>query len=873
MEQKSAAVTIDDGSDIPEPLPDDDVGTKTVANTASKGSLHDNLQAIVASKGFSVLMMTMTIYALFGDDLRLLASEKPDDAIFFGISTVALVCFTVEVALNVFVKPGYPLGFYFWLDFLSTLSLVPDIGWMWDPIVGNDDSGGSQSAALKAGRASRVGTKAGRVVRIVRLVRMVRIVKLYKMTAKGEDVDLEEDASSEPSKVGKKLTELTTRRVICIVLIMILMLPILDQSVLQEDYDPYQDFGLQQLHRMSSPYYNYTPAVSNRSLVSTEVLKYKIKEYVRNAGVLMHLKLCGDHGLGDAEGVLTGQSWITDMKFQSDVTKTYTESVNPINGWDPSKHITSVSEIRRRYRSDEVLYAGIGTAYERRGPTLTLFEVFDSNCTSEAFFSNKHNTAHRAALGIGKTLVVMVILTLGVMAFTNDAAHLVIEPIERMMSTVTRLARNPLGSTEDRGPKVGSAEAAEKHGYETMLLEKTLKKIGGLLQVGFGAAGSEIIGKNMSVDGDLDAMVPGKLITSVFGFCIIEDFTETCSYLGADITRYINTVAMMVHSNVHNYYGAANKNIGCAFLMAWKICDGRLYGLRDPRDPDQSRLPAEDLRRGRSSITISKKGAGTATADLMPQDIIDAALISFVKCHYDVHNANRSGGRFAQFNEVLRQKAVSGEVDPDDVETFREFQVHMGFGMHIGWAIEGAIGSRFKIDASYLSPNVNMSARLEAATHQFGCPILLSEWFVSELSPAARSQCRMIDRICVVGSKIPMEIWTVDVFNYDIHNFLEPSIDADGTQQKVDWDSHPHIRQMKSGMTDGWSAIFNKGVHAYLSGDWPAAIASIESALKMNPSDGPSKSLLKQMAARGNVAPDDWIREGDSRGFRQLTSK
>lgn len=44
------------------------------------------------------------------------------------------------------------------------------------------------------------------------------------------------------------------------------------------------------------------------------------------------------------------------------------------------------------------------------------------------------------------------------------------------------------------------------------------------------------------------------------------------------------------------------------------------------------------------------------------------------------------------------------------------YRVKMGFGLHVGWAIEGAIGSEFKIDASYLSPDVNMSARLEAGT-------------------------------------------------------------------------------------------------------------------------------------------------------------
>ena len=31
-----------------------------------------------------------------------------------------------------------------------------------------------------------------------------------------------------------------------------------------------------------------------------------------------------------------------------------------------------------------------------------------------------------------------------------------------------------------------------------------------------------------------------------------------------------------------------------------------------------------------------------------------------------------------------------------------EYKVKMGFGLHIGWAIEGAIGSFYKIDSSVL---------------------------------------------------------------------------------------------------------------------------------------------------------------------------
>jgi class 3 adenylate cyclase len=59
-------------------------------------------------------------------------------------------------------------------------------------------------------------------------------------------------------------------------------------------------------------------------------------------------------------------------------------------------------------------------------------------------------------------------------------------------------------------------------------------------------------------------------------------------------------------------------------------------------------------------------------------------------------------------------------------ERIPNYSVKMGFGLHVGWAIEGAIGSFYKIDASYLSPNVNMASRLEAATKQFGVQLLVS---------------------------------------------------------------------------------------------------------------------------------------------------
>lgn len=88
---------------------------------------------------------------------------------------------------------------------------------------------------------------------------------------------------------------------------------------------------------------------------------------------------------------------------------------------------------------------------------------------------------------------------------------------------------------------------------------------------------------------------------------------------------------------------------------------------------------------------------------------------------------------------------------------------NMGFGLHVGWAIEGAIGSAHKIDASYLSPNVNMTARLCSATRQYRIPLLFSGWFYKLLDPAIQKRCRHVDQVIVKGSNQPVDLYTFDV--------------------------------------------------------------------------------------------------------------
>jgi len=101
-------------------------------------------------------------------------------------------------------------------------------------------------------------------------------------------------------------------------------------------------------------------------------------------------------------------------------------------------------------------------------------------------------------------------------------------------------------------------------------------------------------------------------------------------------------------------------------------------------------------------------------------------------------------------------------------QKIKDFKVRMGFGLHQGWAIEGAIGSFFKIDASYLSPNVNMAARLEAATKQFETPLLISGPLRDILSYPLQQICREIDTVTVKGSIKPMRLYTITVQTEDL---------------------------------------------------------------------------------------------------------
>ena len=115
----------------------------------------------------------------------------------------------------------------------------------------------------------------------------------------------------------------------------------------------------------------------------------------------------------------------------------------------------------------------------------------------------------------------------------------------------------------------------------------------------------------------------------------------------------------------------------------------------------------------------------------------------------------------------------------------RVVSVNMIFGMDAGWAVEGAMGSEYKIDATYLSPHLNMASRTVSACKQYGVHILLSQSVQELISSTAHSKLLHLDTVSIKGS------------------------------------SH---------VTENFEEAFYKGRDAYLSGNWSEAIKYLEGA-------------------------------------------
>ncbi len=117
--------------------------------------------------------------------------------------------------------------------------------------------------------------------------------------------------------------------------------------------------------------------------------------------------------------------------------------------------------------------------------------------------------------------------------------------------------------------------------------------------------------------------------------------------------------------------------------------------------------------------------------------------------------------------------------------------------MHLGWSIEGAIGSVFKIDASYLSPNVNMASKLEEKTKEYGVVMVLSAEFVNFLSAEAKKATRIIDIIHMDNDDKDIYLYTVDVDLSSLPIEQENTEEKDDEKYEMSYEAYEKLKNVR----------------------------------------------------------------------------
>lgn len=313
---------------------------------------------------------------------------------------------------------------------------------------------------------------------------------------------------------------------------------------------------------------------------------------------------------------------------------------------------------------------------------------------------------------------------------------------------------------------------------------------------------------------------------------------------------FVNEIADIVHNVVDEFGGASNKNIGDCFLFVWK------FALEDCIEkPEEARFYVEKNQKTRA--------------------LAELAFMSFVKVQSSITKSSRLEKYRHNSTLVTKLAGMSSE-----------YKIKMGFGLHLGWAIESAIGSEFKIDASYLSPHVNVASRLEALTKLYGVTMLVSDEVVDMLRDPLQGFLRMVDRVRIKGLQEAIYIYTIDLHVMSLNIEDDGQIEATGISKKKhriqarndkerkrkDYitgkvtlksflESQADFIQMRRVFRPEFYTLWDQGIYYYMCGDFSEAkevFEKTEKFLQPEHTDLLSKKMIEIMIEMGMEKPMDW---------------
>jgi len=739
------------------------------------------------------------------------------------------------------------------------------------------------------------------------------------------------------ANIGTALIVVNCQRALILIILCFTMIPLI--------FINYRDLSTQNLTKMLE-------AQNRISTTDCEYLELAIDSWL-NMAILNQL-----YAWPDATYVLWAQVLPVRCPFQDETgvitsctgkqsrfrDNNFTEICDIWDQADPPNFIDgNDSAIRNYFASIANLRGDTISAYQR--PTVADSSQFETSNDFQVTVVINHMYSV-AFFNVFNFYMLLAVFFLGLgflVLLQNDVYNLALNPIQRMLRIVVRYAENPLvADVEKKDKKVAVRGITDDIGdIETEQLLNAITKISDLLRKCWGVAGAGIISSNLGREKNgrvavFNPTVPGKQVYALFGFVAIGGYSDLLKKLDRDVMIIINDIASVVHDEIYRWalgdFGQCNKNLGPAFLMVWRIGDfnevqqknnaaiekifrDKVYrpsknhpNLRRRLGSSKSTYSSFNTKRSTIASSMGGKitnGSPEIQLESLPgiQEFADRALLGMLKSFAGIHR-----------DRNLQEWKNDFRLKPGGFSATPAYTVDVVYGMDAGWAVEGAVGSEYKIDATYLSPHVNMASRMMSASKQYGSTILLSKAVEKLLSKPCRTKLRHLDTVYVKGSAIKQSIYTYDARHNGVAFFLlertpdQADLEAESYTPAI-WDQDQDLLAMRHHVTQDFLETYHRGVKQYRAGHWAEAYKSFEAAddimirtvldegyieiesddepfehfearvldktdqgedvlkIRHEFGDGACRTLMNYMKRRNFEAPEDWD------GVRQLFSK
>jgi class 3 adenylate cyclase len=850
-------------------------------------SWKERLRLFHNSKYFRAYTLIITIIILIVNDLHKITPFKID----LSINIICAICSVLifaEIIIYFLVDESYGFSFYFFIDILFLISTYFDITDLYNDIIYSE---GKNYLRTNMDRQFFINFYM-KIVRVIRVIRIGKIVTMFNymfLEKKYEDID-NAFAGEEYENISHTFINCSSYKIFLFYVILIIAQIIFVQ-------DTYFENPLFDKNYIMKLFSNLEDLNEN-SISKLLLFNTFINIYSKSKESLIYAKINKFVYINDT--YKKEQRRYEQLIYYEDRTNETTQQNNSLSNLryktENNSEIDEINkELLKKYcKNEEELELIINSKDEEYVKQILLIEsnidqiiiINESNMNiylekeeqlsdlklipSRDSRQNKNIIIYDNYIYIFKYYLfnlIRTIFSIGIflfiyLLFLFDINNVMLSSIEKMVKKVEKMAKNPSlesDSSNDINENITHCLSFLEYSQEKrkmddfkIIIDK-ISKICSLVSFGFGEAGTQIISQVLKegLNVDINPLIPGKKVMGIYGFCDIRNFTDTTEILKEKVMIFVNQVAEIVHQITADYCGSANKNIGDAFLLVWKLEDRFIKEVVNKQGIKELKL--KNVNR--------------------INQICDMVLICFIRILIEINKSYKLA-------EYRYHKGLNARM--------KNYKTRLGFGLHLGQSIEGAIGSMFKIDASYLSTDVNMANELEENTKTFKKELIMSGDFYDYLSEDAKAYVRLLDIFKSKSGQI-IRLYSIDL---DLENIpIEKQKDSMFKENNIEkkWEIIKQKRKISKILYDDivirhksdiWNEFvsedddfklvrenypnefvetYNNGMEEFKKGNWPEAKDLLTSAQELIEGEDPAIKLnIEYMEKYKFLSPHTW---------------